>query len=289
MLYYLYLFGIFLARTLPIKWFYALVTGIACVFSFFVRKDREGLAINYKVIFDGDIDEKTIDKYILRTVINFSKYLADFFKYSKITNDFFKKKIKVTGQKNIDDCLKMGKGVILVAFHIGNWEMGGAIVSALGYTLNAIVLDHKNKRINDLFVKQRESNNYKGIPLGVSIKECFKALKRNELLAIVADKDYTSGGVYVNFFGREVVMPKGPAIFALKTGAPIAFTTCIRRENDTFELVIDEPIISVPTGDTNKDVRVIIEEYLKFAEKHIRNNPDQWYEFGRIWETEKKK
>ena len=40
------------------------------------------------------------------------------------------------------------------------------------------------------------------------------ALKRHEVVALVADRDLDGGGVPVTFFGRETTMPSGPAALA---------------------------------------------------------------------------
>jgi KDO2-lipid IV(A) lauroyltransferase len=194
--------------------------------------------------------------------------------------------ITVRGRENLDRAIEEGKGAVLTSLHLGNWELGGAVVGGLKYPISAIVLEHKNKRINDFFTRQRSINEMRSIPIGLSIKECFKALKRNEFLAIAGDKDYTSNGIYVDFFNKKALIPKGPAAFSLKTGAPIIITMLVREKDDSFVLVIEDPIRYDPTGDYEKDIRDLMELYLKRCEKYIHKYPDQWYAFRRIWEPQ---
>ena len=86
--------------------------------------------------------------------------------------------------------------------------MGGAVFAALGYPVHAIVLEHKDKRINDFFINQRLANNFKSIPIGLKLRECYRVIKRNEALAIAGDKDYTESGEYVDFFGKKALIYK---------------------------------------------------------------------------------
>jgi len=286
MLYLLYIIGFGLARILPIKMSYGIAGLVARLYFIFAKKDRVGLSENLRVVLGEGADENDINRHVLGVLRNFAKYLADFFKFSRFTGEYISKYIKLDGIEHLDKCLSEGKGAILVSLHLGNWELGGAVVSALEYPVNALVLEHTSKRINDLFMRQRAINNLVSIPIGIRIRECFKVLKRKEILAIAADKDYTSNGVYVDFFGKKALMPKGPGVFALRTGAPIVFCALIREKDDTFVFRFEEPIWPETTGDVDKDMRRVMKEYLGIFERYIREYPDQWYAFRGIWNQE---
>lgn len=286
MLYPLYILGFSLANLLPLRVGYAVAVFIARVYWFFARRDQAELKDNLRVVLGDDVSEKVLDKHVRAIFKNFAKYLVDFFKFTRFTEEYVTEHIRIDGRENLDKALKEGKGVVLTSLHLGNWELGGAVVGGLKYPISAIVLEHKNRRINDFFNRQRAINEMKPIPIGLSIKECFKVLKRNEFLAIVGDKDYTSGGIYVDFFDRKALMPRGPAAFSLKTGAPIVITILTREKDDSFVLAVEEPIRYESTGDYEKDMRSLMELYLKRCEKYIRKYPDQWYVFRRIWEPQ---
>lgn len=286
-MYYLYFAGFYMARALPLRVCYALAEVFARIYWAVAREDRQSIRENMKVMFGDTLTEKEIDGHVYGLFRNFAKYLVDFFKFPKFTRDEVYRTVEVVGTENIDKCLAAGKGAILLSMHLGNWEMGGQVIGALGYPLHAIALEHGDKRINDLFLRQRGMNDMKVIPLGIQVKQCFNVLKRNELLAIVGDKDYTSNGEYIEFFGKKALIPKGPAFFSLKTGAPILITVVVRKSDDTFRLSIEKPISFEPTGDRDKDITAMMREYLKVMESYIRETPEQWYAFRRVWDQEK--
>lgn len=283
MLYWLYLAGFGLTKILPIRACYALAELIARVYFIASRRDREALKNNLKIILGDGTDDEILTRHVLGIFRNFAKYLADFFKFACIDRSYIDKYVKVEGSQYIDKCLSEGKGAICLALHLGNWELGGFVLAALGYPANAIVLKHADKRINDLFTRRREQNKLCNIPVGMSVKNCFKALRGNEVVAIVGDKDYTSSGEYVDFFGRKALMPKGPAVISLKTGAPLVITYLSRGNDDTFRLTFEEPIKYTPTGNMEKDTRELMGTYLKEFERVIREYPDQWYAFKPVW------
>jgi KDO2-lipid IV(A) lauroyltransferase len=286
MLYSLYVIGFSLAKFLPLRFCYAVAELIALGFYLFSKRDIAELKDNLRMVLGADTDEEALKKHVRAVFRNFSKYLVDFFKFQKFTEEYIKKHIEISGTEHLDEVLSSGKGALLVSLHLGSWELGAALLGGLKYPMNALVLSHKNKRINDFFVKQRGINDVRSIPVGAGIKECFKALKRKECLAIVGDKDYTSGGVYVDFFGKKALMPKGPAAFSIKTGTPIVFCALTRKKDDSLKFTFERPIIYEPTGDMEKDIRGLMSRYIKIFEKYIKEYPDQWYVFKRIWNPE---
>lgn len=286
MLYYLYIIGLILIKVLPLRALYALAGFIARLYCACSRQDKEAIRDNLGVILGGGATKAEIDSHVQSIFRNFAKYLVDFFKVRKLSRKEIDRFVKIEGIESVDKCLAEGKGAVLLSIHIGNWEMGGAVIGALGYPVNALVLEHGDKRINDLFVKQRVANGLKVIPVGIQVKQCFRALKNNELLAIVGDKDYTSNGEYIDFFGKKAFIPRGPAVLSLRTGAPIVICALTRERDNTFKFKFEDPIRYVPSGDREKDVKAFMGMYIKVFEKYIRKYPDQWYAFRRIWEQE---
>lgn len=283
MLYYFYRIAYFFARVMPRRVCYAVAEFVGWVYCACSKKDKEALRDNFRVILGEDAPLEVIDRHVKNVFVNFAMYLADFFKFYKLDKDFVDKNVEVINQHYLDECLAEGKGVITLSIHFGNWELGGAVVPALGYKMNAIVLEHKDKRINDIFVGQRESNNMNVITLGMKLKRCFKVLEANEVLAIVGDKDYTGDNEPVRFFGRDTFLPRGAAVLSLKTGAPIVFAALVRHEKMRFKFIFEEPIRYGRTGDHKSDVKNVMEKYISLFEKNIKKYPDQWYAFERVW------
>ena len=287
MLYCLYVVGFSCAASLPLPVCYNIANWAAKVYFKFSNKHKTSLRENLKIVLGEDTDSEVIDQYALDVFKNFAKYLADIFKFSKFTKEFVEENIIVENREYLDECLTNGKGAILVSIHIGNWEMGGGVIGSWGYPISAVVLEHQSKRINDFFVGRRTVNGMRSIPLSSAVKECFKVLKRNEFLAIVGDKNYESSGLNVDFFGKKAFLPKGPAVFSLRTGAPLVCCILVRGKNDKYRLIFEKVEKQVLTGVYEKDVKMLMRSYLKVFEKHIREKPDQWYAFNKLWNPEK--
>ncbi|OIO38643.1 MAG: hypothetical protein AUJ75_02530 [Candidatus Omnitrophica bacterium CG1_02_49_10] len=226
-----------------------------------------------------DVSHET--KWVFR---NFALYLVDFFRSPKIDKDFISKHIEFVGIENLDKALSEGKGVIGLSAHIGNWELGAASLGILGYDINAVAMVHKSKRVNRFFNDTRSSKGFKTIPLGKALRSCIEVLKRNGILALVGDKNFGPNGITVKFFGRDCLLPKGPAFFHIKMGSPIVPVFMVRTHGDRFKMIFEEPMRFNSTGDEERDLISITSDYLKVIERYVKLYPEQWFMFRRFWE-----
>ena len=48
-----------------------------------------------------------------------------------------------------------------------------------------------------------------------------RTLQANSVVCLMADRDITGDGVEVEFFGERTTLPAGPALLALRSGAPL--------------------------------------------------------------------
>ena len=278
----IYRFGQFLALALPLRVGYSIAIFSAKLQYLFSRKDRLVVYGNLRAIFP-DKDEKEIAVLAKMVFVNFAKYLVDFFRFEKLDKKFLSEKIKVVGRENLDNALKGDKGVIALTAHLGNYELGGAVISLLGYRFNAVALDHKNRLVNDFFVGQRVRTGVKVIPLGSALRRCYEALSRGEVLALAGDRDFSNHGIVTEFFGKKTLIPKGPAAFYVKAGASIVPGFLIRMPYDTFELRFEKPILYEVTGDIETDEKKVTDLCVEVIEDYIKRYPSQWYMFRRFW------
>jgi KDO2-lipid IV(A) lauroyltransferase len=283
MAYYLmYRFGYFLAMTLPLKTSYAIACFISDICYLFSPSDRKAVIENLRVV-TGKSDERELDIMAREVFRNFGKYLVDFFRFTKIDDEYLRRFIKIEGLDNIDNALAKGRGVIALSAHIGNWELGGFALSLIRHPMMAVVLTHKNKRVNDFFTRQRTISKLIPVEIGLSLRGCYGVLKSNGLLALLGDRDFSSSGIRMNFFGKDAVMPRGPAVFSARLGAEIVPSFMVREKDDTFRMFFEPPIELPVSGDEESRVREIMRRYIAVIEKYVALYPTQWYMFKRAW------
>ncbi|MBN2831350.1 MAG: lysophospholipid acyltransferase family protein [Candidatus Omnitrophica bacterium] len=280
--YLFYRLGEALALTLPLKLAYALATFLSYVYYIFAFRDRRQVTDNLRVIFPLK-NKKDIASIRFMVFRNFAKYLVDFFRFDKLDANYVKDNVKLFGLDNIKEGLSLGKGAILLTAHLGNWELGGLVLSLSGYPFLTVTLSHKSKEVTKFFDEKRESKGLKILSLGNAAKGCFKALKENQLIALLGDRDFTEKGRVMDFFGKPVFLPEGAAFLSLKTGAAIIPGFMLRNKDDTFSLIIEKSLEFTLSGNREKDLEIIMFKCKGVFEKYIRSYPDQWYMFRRFW------
>jgi len=280
--YLMYRIGYFLAMTLPLKVSYPVACLISDIWYYLARPDRYAVMENLRVV-TGIRDEKKLRRMARDVFRNFGKYLVDFFRFSKIDEDYLKRFIKIEGLEHIDAALSKGKGVIALSAHIGNWELGGFALSLLRHPMMAVVLTHKNKMVNDFFTRQRKVSKLIPVEIGFSLRGCYKTLKENGILALLGDRDFSKNGFPMKFFGKETVMPKGPAVLSARLGCEVVPSFMVREKDDTFRMVFAPPLERPSAGDEDSRVREIMKKYIAVMENYIRKYPTQWYMFKEAW------
>lgn len=282
MFFLLYRIGHFLTLKVPLRISYRIAVILADIHYHVYIKERRAVIENLKTILNNN-NTKELDRIARDVFRNFAKYLVDFFRFSMIDSEYMKDFVKLEGLSNIEDARKRGKGVIILSAHIGNWELGGFALGKLGYPIHAVVLTHKNKKVNEFFINQRKMGNFGSIEIGASLRCCYNVLKNNELLALLGDRNFSNKGLSIEFFGKKAFMPKGPSALAVRTGAAIVCGYMVRQRDDTFKIVFEKPIY--PESGLNDDASVedTMKRYLVSVEHAVRKYPGQWYVFKDFW------
>lgn len=281
--FYLYKIGEFLTKYLPLPASYALATFLSDSQYLLSKTDRQAVEYNLKIILNTDRVPAAMVRDVFRY---FGQYLADFFVMpKKLNKEFIKQYVQISGIDHVNEVLRQGKGGILLGAHIGNWEMGAAVLSLLGFPLTIVALAHKDIRVNAFFNSRREFFGTTVIQTNLALRRGLEHLKCNRLIAILADRDFGHHGLAMNFLGRRAMIPKGAALFSLKTGAPLVPAFFLRAPNNGFHFILGDPIYPPPVkaeGINDQEIRKFTDQYLYVIEDQIRQNPSQWLMFRRF-------
>lgn len=217
-----------------------------------------------------------------KTFQYYGKYLVDFFRCTQLTAEDMRDSVSLEHPERLASAHGAGRGVIIATAHLGNWEMGAAVLKAMGYSLTAVVAPARLPRLERLLRRQREERGMHVVPVGHSARHLLRALKRGELVGLLADRDFSHEQQSVELFGKTVHMPRGPAWLALHSGAPILPAFLLRQEDDTFLFRLHEPIVPKP-GDDVTSLSLRLRDVLQEA---IGACPHQWFIFHDFWAPE---
>ena len=167
--------------------------------------------------------------------------------------------------------------------HAGNWDHAAAYFCSTRITLTAVVEKLKPEAIFKKFLAYRESIGIEAIShKEKTIPILTQRLQAGKLIALVADRDMSRNGIEVNFFGKTSKMPAGPAILAIKTGAPL-ITAYVRYLPGGIEIIFDETIKPTNSGSEEEQIKLITQSMADNFAKRIKEYPVDWHMLQRIW------
>jgi len=288
MLYLLYKIGRFLSLNLPLDLSYKLAEFCGSIYYFLAKRDRRVVLSNLKVVLQPNPDQGQVTRTARMVFVNFGRYLAEFFSSNRIDQEFIKENLTISGRENLDLALSKNRGVLLFGAHLGNWEFGAMFLSMLGYKVHVVAWTHKSKKANKFFVQNRQERGVEVIPLGMYLRNVFKILKNNEIVAVLGDRDYgnSNSGVKIKLFDQDTSLPKGPALLSLKTGAPVVSCYLTRKQNSKlgkFNLFLGKPIFTDKENGQKYNLTELTQLMANSMEAHIKECPEQWFMLHSHW------
>lgn len=180
-----------------------------------------------------------------------------------------------------------GRGVIVVAGHLGNWEIGGAYLASRDMDFEAVARRMENPLFDAYLTRTRHRAGMRVIYDADAVRRVPRALRSNATVAFLMDQGAAGlASTWVPFFGRYAKTPRGAAVFALRLGAPVFFVAPLRKPDGRFRLVI-EPVPIRETGDKDADVDRIVADYTAVLETWVRREPGQYFWHHRRWKHQR--
>ena len=177
--------------------------------------------------------------------------------------------------------LPPGLGAVIVTGHLGNWEAAGAAVASLGMPLAAVVKRQSNDEFDRLLVDSRRRIGIEPVYMEDARARLGDLIRSGVSVALVADQDARSRGLFVPFLGRQASTFRGPARLSMTTGAPLFFGAAI-REGDGYRVIL-EPVETRMTGDEAE--LDLTRKWAHRLDTWVRRYPDQYFWFHRRWKT----
>lgn len=205
-----------------------------------------------------------------------------------LTPEKIEQYIQLENKHYLSEALAEGKGVAVLAAHIGNWEWLGAALAMSGFPVASIVKRQPNEQYTKILNEYREMVGIEIFTRGTTeLVAAVKALKKGRVLAFFSDQDAGDKGIFVNFLGKMASSPGGLALFSRKLGVPVIPIFMVRRPEGGHRAIISPPIHFEPTENEAEDLYRFTKETTQIIEDMIRQYPDEWLWFQKRWNTQK--
>jgi KDO2-lipid IV(A) lauroyltransferase len=141
-----------------------------------------------------------------RSYENFGTMMLEYLRLPKLSANELCQRIRFAmpqEQNPYAQALSQGKGAICMTGHFGNWEYMGALIALMQYPMVYLYQEQNNPYVDALIRDTRTKMNMPSIPRGAALRGILKALREKKFVAILADQDAGSNGIFVDFLAGQ--------------------------------------------------------------------------------------
>jgi Kdo2-lipid IVA lauroyltransferase/acyltransferase len=171
-----------------------------------------------------------------------------------------------------------GRGIVLVASHLGNWELLGAATAQLGFPHRTVGKRLGNPLLTEWIGQERVAAGMQIEWAGVNATmRLMQHLEQCGVVSLVTDQDARGKGVAVSFLGLPVSAHRGAATLALLASSPVVAATIV-RDADVRRHRIEYTRVRTPepTGSLAEDVARLTQAYTDHLGARILKHPEDY-------------
>lgn len=220
---------------------------------------------------------------------SYTRYWLESFRLPHLSTRAVERGMRTDGYEHVTRALEGGNGVILALPHLGGWEWAGRWLVDRGHGLTVVVESIEPPELFEWFANLRRALGMRIVALGPDAgREVLAALKRNDVVCLLCDRDIQRTGIEVDFFGETTTIPAGPATLSLRTGAPLLATAVYFTDDTDGHLGVVRPPIDLRRSGAGlrADVQRVSQSLAHELEHLIRRAPNQWHMFQPNWPSD---
>src|SRR5579864_6024456 len=230
-----------------------------------------------------------LKRLALLTYRSYARDTIDFIRSLVMNRKEFEPVLASFDNARLADLLALGRGVLIVGGHFGNWELGGVALRRLhGYPLTVVGKAEASPVVGAFRRRMRESLGIETLEIGQMLETALqirRLLAQNGIVAMLLDRSLGRDRIDVTFFGRPAGFLRTPAMIGYLTKAPLLPAFMIRKADDRFVGTLGDAIMGDSTRPTEDAVRVATQAFATQLEERIRANPQLWYQFYPYWQA----
>ncbi|AGL19585.1 phosphatidylinositol mannoside acyltransferase [Actinoplanes sp. N902-109] len=240
---------------------------------------------NLRQVVGPQLSEAELDELVRAGLRSYARYWMEAFRLPSLSRQDHLSTFVLEDEAALHAMMAEGKGVILALPHVGNWDAAAAWVVSHGYPLITVAERLKPEKLYRRFMAYRERLGMEVLPLTGGPRAPLDVLgekaQEGYAVALLADRDLTRTGVDVEFFGGRTKMPPGPALLAIRTGAPLVAADIWFDERVTRARM--RRVEPVTEGPLDVRVRQTTQRLADTFAIGIADHPQDWHMLQKVW------
>jgi KDO2-lipid IV(A) lauroyltransferase len=275
-----------IVRALPRRATWPLFAGGADFAARRQGRSVQQLATNLRQVVGPGVSDADLDDLLRAGLRSYARYWLEAFRLPALRRDEILRTFRLDGEEMLAADIASGRGAVVALPHAGNWDLAGAWVAAKGWPITTVAERLKPERLYERFLAFRRGLGMEILPLTGGGRPVLDVLEERVraggVVPLLADRDLSARGVEVEFFGARTRMPPGPALLALRTGAPL-YTATMWFERDRAHARLAGPVPLPTAGPLDVRVRHLTQRVADGLAQGIAEHPEDWHMLQRLW------
>jgi lauroyl/myristoyl acyltransferase len=249
--------------------------------------ERRAMVERHQRRVDPTLSGRALRRRVQQVYASYGRYYGESFRLPSVGPAELDARLICEGFQHVERALEKGIGPLLCLPHLGSWEWTAYWLTLVRHIpVTAVVERLDPPALFDWFAEFREGIGMQIVPLGPDAgRATVAAVKAGRVIALLCDRDIGRGGVEVEFFGERTTLPSGPAVLALRTGAPL-LPTAVYDDGPGHRGVVRPPVPAERTGSFRGDVTRVTQALAVELEALIRSAPAQWHLMQPNWPSD---
>jgi len=193
-------------------------------------------------------------------------------------------------EERVKRALALGRGIVYITGHVGNWELMGRRMARAGVPCASIAKAGHDPKLTALLEEARTDGDVEVLwrDSPSTARAMIRCFRQGKLLGILIDQDTDVQGVFVPFFGRPAYTPRAAGDLAVRFKAPVLVGWTRRRgprPGDGHEICVEELPWDAGAPDPAAESIRITAAATAVLERAIRDRPTEWVWMHERWKT----
>jgi KDO2-lipid IV(A) lauroyltransferase len=251
---------------------------------------RRVILENLRRVFGNAVPEVEIERLAQAHYAHLWRLFGEFLRFRWMSQA---RKAAIVRVENVDAlaaALAVGKGVLVLTGHFGNFEVA-TIAGLANFPEMHGRIHFVRRAIKPRWLDALVNRRFRLAGFGVmgkrgSLDRILDRLAAGDMVVFPFDQHASPpDGIESEFFGHSAWTFKSLAIIALATGAPVLPAAGWREADGRHVLRFEEPVKLVESANVNDEIHATTRAFNAALERLVLRHPDQWFWVHRRWKV----
>jgi lauroyl/myristoyl acyltransferase len=214
---------------------------------------------------------------------SYHRFLFEFLSHLGPGRPFPDREVRFRGMERLYAALTPGRGAVVAAPHLGNWELAGMALARLGFHVHVVTGVQLHARLTRAVRRLKERARIRVSTPEDGFAPLLGTLRAGGLVVLLADGNVFARSVPTPFFGRPVPFPIGPALLARRAKAPLLLGHSARDPVLGHVFSADEVVEPDPSLPLHDDLLRLTARVARSMERNIALHLEQWCIFRPVF------